>query len=138
MPLGQAPFGTRTPPEPEPGQGPPQAGPPAFGRLRWFFWVLLAALAGVTAWQMWSEKPKPVSDSTECLTTASCGAGWRCYAVPKDDPFAVTGVCSHECADDAQCAAPLKCTEVAVTEHQVLPLGAKGGGAERTHVCRPP
>jgi hypothetical protein len=107
--------------------------------MRWVYWVLASLLVGVTAWQMRSGEKKATDDHTECLTDRSCGAGWHCFAVPKDDPFAVTGVCSHECTDDTQCSAPLKCTEVAATaDSQVVPLNAKGAGAQRLHVCRPP
>lgn len=134
MPLGQAPFGTRTPSAPEPPQQPQPARPSRFGPL---IWIMLGGLVVASVFTMRRGDKKPISDTTECLTDRACGAGWRCFAVPKDDGFAVTGVCSQVCESDLQCATHFRCDEVAVGSDQVVPIGARGGTAEHAHVCRP-
>jgi hypothetical protein len=100
--------------------------------------VLLAAFAFASIMTIRREEKKPVSDSTSCLTDRACGPGWRCYAEPKADPFAVMGLCSHVCDRDADCGAALHCLEVAATRDQVVPLTAAGAAAQRVRVCRPP
>jgi hypothetical protein len=73
-----------------------------------------------------------------CLTDRSCAQGWRCYAIPKDDPFAVEGECTQQCEDSLQCPAHFSCVKVSVAKGpQVVPEGARGATGELTGVCRP-
>jgi hypothetical protein len=140
MPLGQTPFGTRSPPTPDPSEPPPppqgiRGGP--FSRFSGLIWFLLAGLMVASLFTMRRGEKKPVSDTTQCLTERACGPGWRCFAEPKGDGFAVTGVCSQVCESDLQCATHFRCDEVAVSGDQVVPVGAHGAGPDRAHVCRP-
>ncbi len=97
----------------------------------------MAALIGATVLTMSRPEKKPISDTTECLTTKSCGEGWRCYAEPKDDPFATSGVCSQTCESSLQCATHFKCVAVSKTKDQVVPVGARGATEALEKVCRP-
>jgi hypothetical protein len=142
MPLGQAPYGSRSPPDPEEGEGPkPPSGPPPGLRISWFLVIPLVALLAYLAAGRGTRGPGHNEDGPtgvhECLTHRSCAADWRCYAVPKDDPFAVPGICAQLCEGDLQCPSQHRCEEVAVGKGQVVPLGARGATAERAHVCRP-
>ena len=57
-----------------------------------------------------------------CLTHVDCAKALRCYAVPKDDPFATFGVCVEPCLDDLQCPAGMKCAVTAKGNDQLLPV----------------
>jgi hypothetical protein len=92
--------------------------------------VALAASRGLGA------RTKAV-DTGECLTDKSCKAGWRCFAVPKDDPFVVSGNCAQVCEGDLQCPPHFQCLKVAVGNGQVVPEGARGATAELLGVCQP-
>ena len=145
MPLGQAPYGSRTPSQPdEPGDDDrrPREGsarrPPAF---RWLFLIsfvaLLAYFAAMATRGVSKSREGGVAGPAECLTDRSCAEGWRCYAVPKDDPFAVSGVCTQQCEGDLQCPAHFRCESVAATkDRQVVPIGARGATETKVGVCR--
>lgn len=145
MPLGQAPYGSRTPAgRDEPPDGDPRPGPGRFGGAgRWMFSIaFIALLAYFAALASRSGVKGParaggVAGPSECLTDRSCAEGWRCFAIPKDDPFAVTGRCAQACEGDLQCPAHFACQQVAVGDHQVVPLGARGAKPETLGVCQP-
>jgi hypothetical protein len=147
MPLGQAPFGSREPAGPD---EPPEQRDPRFssgGRLgvsRWLFLVAFvamlayfAALASRAGARVSDRAPGALAGPSECITDRSCGEGWRCYAVPKDDPFVVTGRCAQVCEGDLQCPPHFRCESVALGDHQVVPLGSRGATAARLGVCQP-
>ncbi|MBL8954035.1 MAG: hypothetical protein JNK82_24880 [Myxococcaceae bacterium] len=143
MPLGQAPFGSR-----QPGREPPDDDPsPSSGRFpslsRSFFVVgfiaLLAYLAAMASRGTVAEKQSGPPKAGPCLTNRSCAEGWRCFVVPKDDPFAVEGECSQPCEGSLQCPEQFECKQVAVSSSGplVVPVGARGATAEVSGVCRP-
>jgi Cys-rich repeat protein len=58
----------------------------------------------------------------QCLTHIDCAKALRCYALPKDDPFATFGTCVEPCLDDAQCGAGEKCAVTAKGDEQLVPV----------------
>src|SRR4051812_28366964 len=118
MPLGQAPFGTR-----EPGDGP--RAPKSPFRLSdprgWLLWVAVAALLALVLARRGDKGSKfslagNLAGPSECITHRSCAEGWRCFAVPKDDPFVVTGVCAQVCESALQCPGHYRCEQVAANK----------------------
>src|SRR5437762_14107558 len=98
MPLGQAPYGSREPPSPE--EKPPPSSLRGFpGWSRYIFVLLAVGWVVALIATRGEKKPSAIGDTTECFADKACGDGWRCFAVPKDDRFAVSGVCSHVCED---------------------------------------
>ena len=141
MPLGQAPYGSRQePPGQEPPEDPRQRGDRLVARGRWIFFmgtaVLLAFVAARGAGRGADRSAHGPQGPNPCLTDKSCAAGWRCYAIPKDDPFVVEGQCAQACEDSLQCPSHFQCEKVAVAKGQVVPLGARGATAEQLGVCR--
>ena len=141
MPLGQAPYGSRQSP---PGEPPPD---PDRGSRRVGYGSRIFLIgAGAMILLMWlrgsygrgyETNPHGPAGPNPCLTDRSCAEGWRCYAVPKDDPFTVEGQCAQVCESDLQCPAHFRCERVAATKgKQVVPETARGAGAEKLGVCR--
>ncbi len=87
-------------------------------------WLLLVAMAGVVAF--WALGPKGGSvkggPNLQCLVHADCAKALRCYAVPKDDPFATYGRCVEPCLDDLQCPAGMHCSVTGKGKEQLLPV----------------
>lgn len=144
MPLGQAPYGSRqTPRDPDGEDSRDSGGKSPGGRpggFSWILWIPIVAMVAFVA-ANWGKSgkatPRGVAGPTECLTDKSCGAGSRCFAVPKDDPFVVVGECAQACEGDLQCPARHRCEDVAVGKSNVVPLDARGATAERAKICRP-
>lgn len=96
--------------------------PPAAMRdpRRWLIFLAIAvALAMFAANRGTQVKAGP---NLQCLTHADCARGLRCYAIPKDDPFATFGVCVEPCLDDAQCSAGFTCAVTARANEQLVPI----------------
>ncbi len=58
----------------------------------------------------------------QCLTHSDCAKALRCYALPKEDPFATFGKCVEPCLDDAQCEAGQLCAVTAKGNDQLVPV----------------
>ncbi|MBK7864678.1 MAG: hypothetical protein IPJ65_39950 [Archangiaceae bacterium] len=148
MPLGQTPFGSRPPTGPDEGpdpEGGPGSGSRRFpGVSRWLLMIgfiamlaYMAALASRQGSRASDGRAGAAAGPSECITDRSCAEGWRCYAVPKDDPFVVTGVCVQLCEGDLQCPPHFRCEPVAAGDHQVVPVGARGAHGAPLGACRP-
>lgn len=145
MPLGQAPFGSRqTPRDEEPPEDPRGRGDRLVSQGRWIFFVGTAAIlaflvARGTGTRSSDRKEGGFARAGPCLTDRSCAQGWRCYVVPKDDPFAVEGECAQVCEGDLQCPSQHRCETVFDAEKGplVVPKGARGATGKSTGVCRP-
>jgi len=144
MPLGQAPFGSRqTPPDEEPPQDPRARGDRLVSQGRWIFLmgsaVLLAFVAarGMGGGKTGDRAEGGFARPGPCLTDRSCAKGWRCFVLPKDDPFVTEGECAQVCESSLQCPQHYECLKVSVVKGPfVVPEGARGATAETTGVCR--
>lgn len=86
-------------------------------------WLLLLSLAATLGfWAMNRGGNVKSGPGLQCLTHGDCAKALRCYAVPKDDPFATFGVCVEPCLDDLQCGAGMKCAVTAQGKEQLLPV----------------
>lgn len=99
---------------------------------RWLLFLALAATIGAIAVGTGRGGVKS-GPNLECLTHSDCAKALRCYAIPKDDPFATFGVCVEPCLDDAQCAQGAKCAVTAKGKEQLLPV--KPGLEPGERVC---
>ena len=143
MPLGQAPYGSRqTPPDEEPPEDPRIRGDRLVSQGRWVLFagvaVMLAFMMARTGTRASDKKEGGYARAGPCLTDRSCAQGWRCYVIPKDDPFAVEGECSQVCEDDLQCPGQYRCEKVFDAEKGplVVPAGARGATEKTSGVCR--
>lgn len=103
-------------PNPKPPPKPPMRDP-----RRWVLLLGAAATIGMLALNRGGSSTKS-GPNLECLTHVDCAKALRCYAVPKDDPFATFGVCVEPCLDDLQCAPGAKCIVTAKGHEQLLPV----------------
>ncbi len=87
----------------------------------WLIWLAAAAMIGAIAIGRGSG-PVKAGPNLACLTHVDCAKGLRCYAMPKDDPFATFGVCVEPCLDDLQCPSGMKCAVTAKGNAQVVPV----------------
>ena len=88
---------------------------------RWLIWVAVAATLAAIAFGRGGNSVKG-GPNLPCLTHLDCAKSLRCYAVPKDDPFATFGVCVESCLDDLQCPAGMKCAVTAKGHEQLVPV----------------
>ncbi|MBS1149233.1 MAG: hypothetical protein H6Q89_931 [Myxococcaceae bacterium] len=97
-------------------------------------WLLFLAIAAAIAMFAFNRGGKVKSGpNLQCLTHSDCARALRCYAVPKDDPFATFGVCVEPCLDDAQCGPGARCAVTARGNEQLLPV--KPGLEPGERVC---
>ncbi len=142
MPLGQAPFGSRqTPPDDEPPEDPRARGDRLVRQGRWIFFmgsaVMLAFIAARGFGRSNNRAEGGFARPGPCLTDRSCAQGWRCFVIPKDDPFATEGECAQVCDGSLQCPKDYECKAVAIAKGPlVVPVGARGALPETTGVCR--
>ena len=99
----------------------PTPKPPVKDPRRWLIWVGAAAMIGAIAVGSRGGGTKS-GPNLECLVHADCAKALRCYALPKDDPFATYGVCVEPCLDDAQCPQGMKCAVTAKGHEQLVPV----------------
>ncbi len=99
---------------------------------RWLFLLAGAAVIGALALNGGKSKVKGGS-GFDCLTHVDCAKSLRCYALPKDDPFANFGKCVEPCLDDAQCGSGLRCAVTAKGDEQLVPV--KVGLSPGERVC---
>lgn len=99
----------------------------------WLLWLGLAAAIGLIFMSRGSGGSVKKGPGFECLTHADCAKALRCYALPKDDPFATFGTCVEPCLDDAQCGPGMKCAVTAKKNEQLVPVAVGLSPGER--VC---
>jgi hypothetical protein len=103
----------------EPTPNPP---PPGLMRdpRRWL--IFLAIGTAIALFAARGGRGSKSGPNLECLTHDDCAKSLRCYAIPKDDPFATFGICVEPCLDDAQCSPGLKCGVTGKGKGQLLPV----------------
>lgn len=98
----------------------------------WLIWVGVAATLGILLATRGSGGVK-AGPGSECMVHRDCAKALRCYALPKDDPFATYGKCVEPCLDDLQCGAGMKCAVTAQKNDQLVPVAVGLQPGER--VC---